>query len=58
MLSLALLDKVLSINVKKAQITVQAGARVQEVCPLAFAFCPALCCCLTYDLLMVLNHPS
>ena len=31
MLSLALLDKVLDIDVKKAQITVQAGARVQEV---------------------------
>lgn len=31
MLSLALLDKVLRVNVKKAQVTVQAGARVQEV---------------------------
>ncbi|KAL3136486.1 hypothetical protein ABBQ38_005740 [Trebouxia sp. C0009 RCD-2024] len=31
MLSLALLDKVLHVDVKKAQVTVQAGARVQEV---------------------------
>ena len=31
MLSLALLDQVLDIDVEKAQVTVQAGARVQEV---------------------------
>ena len=31
MLSLALLDKVLHIDEKKTQVTVQAGARVQEV---------------------------
>lgn len=31
MLSLALLDQVIDIDVKKAHITVQAGARVQEV---------------------------
>lgn len=30
MLSLALLDKVLHVDVKKGQVKVQAGARVQE----------------------------